>query len=81
MYIVRVASKPCMSVYFVPGVQNSGLRKVKQAQQVAERARNRGGSSWLEVETDSVSMATTSAMGGITHVSRRLESHLRSSNE
>ena len=50
-------------------LQNSGLRKVKQAQQVAERARSKSSSTWLEVETDSVSMATTSAMGGISHVS------------
>ncbi|KAA0199842.1 hypothetical protein HAZT_HAZT003678 [Hyalella azteca] len=35
-------------------LQNSGLRKVKQAQQVAERARNRsGGTLWVD-ETDSI---------------------------
>lgn len=63
-------------------LQNSGLRKVKQAQQAAERGRGRNQSTWLEVETDSanlansVSMATTSAMGGISHIpaNRRMSS-------
>nr|XP_045615687.1 kinase D-interacting substrate of 220 kDa B-like isoform X5 [Procambarus clarkii] len=49
-------------------LQNSGLRKVKQAQQAAERMRGRLQNTWLEVETDSVSIATTSAMGGISHI-------------
>ncbi|XP_045107810.1 kinase D-interacting substrate of 220 kDa B-like isoform X3 [Portunus trituberculatus] len=49
-------------------LQNSGLRKVKQAQQAAERMRGRSQSTWLEVETDSVSLATTSAVGGISHI-------------
>ncbi|XP_037785034.1 kinase D-interacting substrate of 220 kDa B-like isoform X1 [Penaeus monodon] len=49
-------------------LQNSGLRKVKQAQQAAEKTRGRSQSMWLEVETDSVSIATTSAMGGISHI-------------
>ncbi|XP_042204947.1 kinase D-interacting substrate of 220 kDa B-like isoform X3 [Homarus americanus] len=49
-------------------LQNSGLRKVKQAQQAAERMRGRSQNTWLEVETDSVSIATTSAMGGISHI-------------
>ncbi|KAK4298504.1 hypothetical protein Pmani_029160 [Petrolisthes manimaculis] len=57
-------------------LQNSGLRKVKQAQQAADRIRGKPQSMWLEVETDSVSMATTSAMGGISHIpaNRRLSS-------
>lgn len=38
--------------------------------QAAEKTRGRSQSMWLEVETDSVSIATTSAMGGISHVSR-----------
>ena len=37
--------------------------------QAAERMRGRSQSTWLEVETDSVSLATTSAIGGISHVS------------
>ncbi|XP_050730432.1 kinase D-interacting substrate of 220 kDa B-like isoform X8 [Eriocheir sinensis] len=49
-------------------LQNSGLRKVKQAQQAAERMRGRSQSMWLEVETDSVSLAATSAIGGINHI-------------
>ncbi|XP_071550191.1 uncharacterized protein Arms isoform X4 [Panulirus ornatus] len=49
-------------------LQNSGLRKVKQAQQAAERIKCRSQNTWLEVETDSVSIATTSAMGGISHI-------------
>ncbi|KAG0717264.1 Kinase D-interacting substrate [Chionoecetes opilio] len=49
-------------------LQNSGLRKVKQAQQAADRMRGRSQSTWLEVETDSVSLATTSAIGGISHM-------------
>ncbi|XP_068222822.1 kinase D-interacting substrate of 220 kDa B-like isoform X3 [Palaemon carinicauda] len=49
-------------------LQNSGLRKVKQAQQAAERSKSRSQNTWLEVETDSVSIATTSAMGGISHI-------------
>ncbi|ROT65869.1 hypothetical protein C7M84_016147 [Penaeus vannamei] len=57
-------------------LQNSGLRKVKQAQQAAEKTRGRSQSMWLEVETDSVSIATTSAMGGISHIpaNRRMSS-------
>ncbi|XP_066960027.1 kinase D-interacting substrate of 220 kDa B isoform X4 [Macrobrachium rosenbergii] len=57
-------------------LQNSGLRKVKQAQQAAERSKSRSQNTWLEVETDSVSIATTSAMGGISHIpaNRRLSS-------
>lgn len=37
--------------------------------QAAERMKCRSQNTWLEVETDSVSIATTSAMGGISHVS------------
>ncbi|KAG7155951.1 Kinase D-interacting substrate of 220 kDa B-like 1, partial [Homarus americanus] len=42
----------------------------------AERMRGRSQNTWLEVETDSVSIATTSAMGGISHIpaNRRMSS-------
>ncbi|XP_076046532.1 ankyrin repeat-rich membrane spanning isoform X4 [Oratosquilla oratoria] len=52
-------------------LQNSGLRRVRQAQQVAERLKGRCQSTWLEVETDSVSIATTSAVGGMSHGRRK----------
>ncbi|CAL4059484.1 unnamed protein product, partial [Meganyctiphanes norvegica] len=49
-------------------LQNSGLKKVKQAQLAAEKKGNHIQNSWVEEETDSVTLAATSALGGINHI-------------
>ncbi|CAL4201954.1 unnamed protein product, partial [Meganyctiphanes norvegica] len=51
-------------------LQNSGLRKVKQAQMAAERKHShKSQASWMEMETESLSLAaTTSAIGGLNHI-------------
>lgn len=49
-------------------LQNSGLKKVKQAQLTAEQNGHNPQSSWIEEETDQVTLAATSALGGINHI-------------
>ncbi|KAL7648710.1 UNVERIFIED_CONTAM: hypothetical protein RMT77_000617 [Armadillidium vulgare] len=49
-------------------LQNAGLRKVKLAEQAAEHMKGRSQSTWNEQETEFVSLAMTSAMGGLHHM-------------
>ncbi|CAL4079845.1 unnamed protein product, partial [Meganyctiphanes norvegica] len=49
-------------------LQNSGLMRVKQAQLVAERYRGKAQATWMEQETDSVSLATAATISGISHI-------------